>query len=392
MRDKGKNVNNFPIVAICYDFDKTLSPRDMQNYSLLPKLNCEAADFWAESNKFAKDNFTDKILSYMKLILEKSSYSGIPLRKDDFRAMGKDIELFDGVDTWFKRINEYADTLGLKIEHYIISAGLKEIIEGTSIAHYFTHIYASSFVYGTYGEPKWPGQVVNYTTKTQYLFRISKDCLDLSDEDSINNYIPEKDRRIPFRNFIYIGDSETDIPAMKIIKNGGGTSIGVYDKANGNLDHVRSLLENERIDYFVPADYSNNSRMEVTVKAVLDKIKSNECLNALNKRQNKYIEELSNAEYFCEYTKELLDEIVDDEEFLKMVKKQTTSIFRKIKKNLSKYESIVPKETTEHFINNLHRQINELFSEKKQRIQLADAQATPNVPLLPIGDGETDEN
>lgn len=184
------------------------------------------ASFWQESNAYAEKNGMDRILAYMKLILDKAG-NDIRITESDFKKLGKSIELFSGVETWFERINDIAKEMEINVEHYIISAGLKEIIEGTPIAKFFTEIYASAFAYGTYKQPIWPKQVVNYTSKTQYLFRISKDCLDLSDEDSINEFKPDAERRIPFRNFIYIGDSETDIPAMKIVKKGGGTSIGV---------------------------------------------------------------------------------------------------------------------------------------------------------------------
>ena len=252
-----------PIVAICYDFDKTLSPKDMQEYTLFPKLEIDAKSFWEESNSFAVKNGMDKILSYMKLIvkLAKEREEALSLVKKDFTKMGKGVELFDGLDTWFERINTYAASLNLVVEHYVISAGLKEIIEGTSIAKHFTEIYASCFVYTKSGIPIWPKQVVNYTQKTQYLFRINKDCRDLSDEESINETIPDNLRRIPFRNFIYIGDSETDIPAMKVVKKEKGQAIGVYNPTK-NVTNVCDLLCDDRINYFAPADYREGSMLE----------------------------------------------------------------------------------------------------------------------------------
>ena len=235
--------NDWPIVAICYDFDKTLSPKDMQEFGLIPKLKCKAKSFWKESNTMAKDNGMDKILAYMKVIVDKAGEK-IRISREDFNGLGKSIELFNGVETWFDRINAIAEKLKINVEHYIISAGLKEIVEGTSIAKYFTQIYASEFYYNQYGIPRWPCQVVNYTSKTQYLFRISKDCLDLSDEDSINDYIPHKERRIPLKRFIYIGDSETDIPAMKIVKqaqhwqiNSLGEPKSVLIETSNNFDN-----------------------------------------------------------------------------------------------------------------------------------------------------------
>ena len=193
MREK----TSWPIVAICYDFDKTLSPKDMQNFGLIPKLGCKVSAFWKASNKIAQEQGMDKILAYMKLIVDKAQSREEKIAREDFNALGKTIELFPGVDSWFERINKIAESLEINVEHYIISAGLKEIIEGTTIAKFFTGIYASEFYYDQYGKPMWPCQVVNYTTKTQYLFRINKNCLDMSDEDSVNQYIPNEERRIP---------------------------------------------------------------------------------------------------------------------------------------------------------------------------------------------------
>lgn len=304
---RASDAGTWPIVAICYDFDKTLSPEDMQNYSLLPKLQCPTRDFWNASNSFAKENGMDKILAYMLHIIKKAKDVNVRIAKEDFQAMGREIKLFKGVDTWFARINQIAQALQVRVEHYIISAGLKEILEGTPIAPYFTEIYASSFSYDIYGAPNWPCQVVNYTSKTQYLFRINKNCLELDDEEGVNEYVPDEDRRIPFHNFIYIGDSETDIPAMKIVKNGGGVSIGVYNEERGSLDRVRKLLEQDRIDYLLPANYTAKSRLEKVVAGVLERVSANENLREFSKAQNDYIRNLEDIESLVPYTKRFVD-------------------------------------------------------------------------------------
>ena len=325
--------NNWPIVAICYDFDKTLSPEDMQDFGLIPKLKCSVTEFWNESNEMAEKYGMDRILAYMKLIVEKAAQQKVTVSKRDFKNLGKTIQLFPGVEDWFNRINDFANSIQINLEHYIISAGLKEIIQGTSIAKYFTEIYASSFIYSEYGAPIWPCQVVNYTTKTQHLFRISKDCLDLSDENSINEYIENEDRRIPFRNFIYIGDSETDIPAMKIIKNGGGTSIGVYNAEKVNIGRVSKLLKQDRIDFLVPSIYEENSRLDILVKDTLKKIKSQESLNALNKQQNDYVDRILDLEHFVEYTENFLQEEYSLED-LQSFQTQARQILRQAKRLL----------------------------------------------------------
>lgn len=365
---KGKaNKKGWPIVAICYDFDKTLSPKDMQDYSLLPKLNCSAAEFWPQSNALAREQGMDKILSYMHLIITKARAKDVRITQKDFRAMGKEIELFRGVDTWFDRIDAIAESLRVNVEHYIISAGLKEIVEGTPIARYFTEIYASSFVYSKYGEPIWPRQVVNYTTKTQYLFRISKNCLDLGDEDSVNEYIGDDERRIPFRNFIYIGDSETDIPAMKIVKNGGGTSIGVYNAESGSLDRVRKLLEQKRIDYLLPADYGQGSRLERVVSDIIRKIDADENLNRLNRVQSAYVRELEEIEYLEKYTKTFLENNELSEEEAENIERQAQDILRRAKRRLHQYEEFAPNVTNDRFIAEVSEKVMRLFDSAHDR-------------------------
>lgn len=365
---KGKaNKKGWPIVAICYDFDKTLSPKDMQDYSLLPKLNCSATEFWPQSNALAREQGMDKILSYMHLIITKARAKDVRITQKDFRAMGKEIELFRGVDTWFDRIDAIAESLRVNVEHYIISAGLKEIVEGTPIARYFTEIYASSFVYSKYGEPIWPRQVVNYTTKTQYLFRISKNCLDLGDEDSVNEYIGDDERRIPFRNFIYIGDSETDIPAMKIVKNGGGTSIGVYNAESGSLDRVRKLLEQKRIDYLLPADYGQGSRLERVVSDIIRKIDADENLNSLNRIQSAYVRELEEIEYLEKYTKTFLENNELSEEEAENIERQAQDILRRAKRRLHQYEEFAPNVTNDRFIAEVSEKVMRLFGSAHDR-------------------------
>lgn len=360
--------NDWPIVAICYDFDKTLSPQDMQNFALIPKLKCDVTSFWQESNVYAKKHGMDKILAYMRLILDKAG-NDIRITEKDFRNLGKNIELFSGVDTWFERINAFAAKKEINVEHYIISAGLKEIIQGTSIAGFFTEIYASAFAYGTYKQPIWPKQVVNYTSKTQYLFRISKACLDLSDEDSVNEYKADSERRIPFRNFIYIGDSETDIPAMKIVKQGGGTSIGVYNPLTGNLERVKKLLQQERIDYLMPADYSEGQRLEELVKNILVKTKASEALLALNSRQTAFMADLDQVDGFVKYTKEFLSETdLNDEQFV-TVRKQSKQILKQCKKDLIEhYKAISSLQEIELFMKDKEDAVQELMDTKQKEI------------------------
>ena len=269
-----------PILAICYDFDKTLSPDDMQAQGYIQSIDYEVADFWKESNKLASDNDMDQNLAYMYMMSSKSR-GKVLFTKANLRKDGNKVQLFPGVDTWFKRINEYGNEKGVKVEHYIISSGLKEMIEGTEVAGEFKKIYASSFYYDKDGVAVWPAQVVNYTNKTQFLFRIEKGVLDINDQD-VNSYYEPDEYRVPFRNMVYIGDSDTDIPCMKLVNIYGGHSIGVHNSETKDKSKVFRMLDENRIRYYVPADYTQGSKLEHLVQQIIDRTIANEKLEEIH--------------------------------------------------------------------------------------------------------------
>lgn len=265
-----------PIVALMYDFDKTLCTKDMQEYGFIPDLKMEANDFWAEVNKLTDTESMDSILAYMYLMVEKCKEQKLKISKKYFNDLGKGIEFFEGVESWFDRINKYGEETGVIIEHYIVSSGIKEIIEGTSIADCFKKIYACEFMYNHNNKViQWPKVAVNYTAKTQFLFRINKGVLEIDSNSSnrLNQFTPENDRRVPFRNMIYIGDGLTDVPCMKLVKSYGGQSIAVYDPQKGNTA-AKTLLEADRVNHIVSADYSEGSELESIVKSIIKKIQA----------------------------------------------------------------------------------------------------------------------
>ena len=259
-------------VAIMYDFDKTLCTKDMQEYSFIPSVGLSSNEFWGKCDKLAKSEHMDKILAYLYLMIKESKKHDMPIKKDTFTEAGKNIEFFPGVLTWFKRINEYGKSIGIEIEHYIISSGLKEIIEGSGIANEFKEIYACEFLYDVNGIAIWPKLVVNYTTKTQFLFRINKGVLDVSNDNDLNEYIENDKRRIPFRNMIYIADGITDIPCMKLVKSNMGKSICVY--ADGKFDMANKLLNEKRVDFIAKSDYTENSEIDIIMKKILTSMKA----------------------------------------------------------------------------------------------------------------------
>ena len=268
-RKENQKVNK-PVVAICYDFDKTLSPDNMQAQGYLQAIKYQCQDeFWKETNELARANCMDSNLAWMYLMLKGARGKEI-FRREMLARYGSQVELYDGVCDWFDRICRYGEERGITVEHYILSSGLKEMIEGTCIADKLTAIFASSFYYDEAGVAVWPAQVVNYTSKTQFLFRISKGVLDVND-NSVNDYVAPENIRVPFTNMVYIGDSETDIPCMKLVNSYGGYSVGVYDPVTGDKSRVLKLLDEHRIGYFAPADYTEGSEMDALMKSILDK-------------------------------------------------------------------------------------------------------------------------
>jgi len=216
-----------PIVALIYDFDGTLSPRNMQEFGFIQAIGKSPEEFWQKSDEIAHDQDASNILSYMKLMFDEAKIAGIKLRREDFKRFGKSIELFNGVTEWFSLVNEYGKSRGVRIEHYINSSGLAEMIEGSPIAKEFKRIFACSFLYDRNGEAEWPGVAVDYTAKTQFIFKINKGILSVRDNKKVNESKEEENKRIPFPHMIYFGDGETDVPCMKIVKMFGGNSIAV---------------------------------------------------------------------------------------------------------------------------------------------------------------------
>ncbi len=271
-----------PLIALMYDFDKTLCTKDMQEYGFIPKMNMKPDQFWKEVDELTNSEHMDNILSYMYKMVDKAKEKKIHIKREDFVNLGKDIEYFDGVIDWFDRINKFGDEIGVTIEHYIVSSGIKEIIEGTEIAKYFKKIYACEFMYDYRDLIIWPKVAVNYTAKTQFLFRINKGILEIDTKSSkeLNRFTKEEDRRIPFRNMIYIGDGLTDVPCMKLVKINGGNSIAVYNEQKSSLE-ANKLLEGERVDFVVAANYIENSELDKIVKTCIRKIKLVEEVNNL---------------------------------------------------------------------------------------------------------------
>ena len=280
-------------LAICYDFDGTLVPGNMQERDFIPKIGMNSKQFWQDVGRLAEENRADNILVYMGLMIERALAAQVPVREADFRKYGQGLEFFNGIlpykdnqgkphSGWFERIDQYGKESGVRVEHYVISSGIREMILGSSIGSKFKAVFASSFWYDHHGVAKWPALALNYTTKTQYLFRINKGSLDVHDHKVVNSYVPKEQRPIPFGQMIFIGDGETDIPCFRLVKDQGGNAIAVYQpRKPGAKDRTTKLAGEGRINFSAPADYRDLSQVDRIVKAIIDELAANAYLHSL---------------------------------------------------------------------------------------------------------------
>ena len=259
-----------PIAAFLYDFDKTLCTTDMQDYAFIPSLGMTPAEFWSVANDFGRRHRIDSVLAYMYTMIQEAERRELPFTRGDLVEKGRDIVLFPGVEDWFRRVNAFGEEQGVRVEHYIISSGLREIIEGSSISAAFKEIYASEFYYDETGRPVWPKLAVNFTAKTQFVYRINKGVLDVSDDKTLNDSMPDDSKRVPFHNMVYVGDGLSDVPCMKMMRAYGGQAIAVYQESN-RLG-VEDLLAKGRVDFIFRADYSEGTALDATVKDIIRKI------------------------------------------------------------------------------------------------------------------------
>ncbi len=262
-------------LAISYDFDGTLAPGNMQEYDFIPALKVKPSAFWETAGRLAEEHQMDHILAYMWAMLREADKADIRVHRSDFRSFGKGIQLFPGVNDWFKRINAYAREKGVRLDHFIVSSGIREMVEGTPIYKEFKKVYASGFMFDHNGVACWPALAVNYTTKTQYLFRINKGSLDVHDNSVINKFVPKDQRPVPFERMIFVGDGETDIPCMRLVKDQGGHSIAVFNPGkHGARAKAQRLVTDGRATLFASADYQEGSDIDLAVKAIIDKVEA----------------------------------------------------------------------------------------------------------------------
>ncbi|MBF2759897.1 MAG: haloacid dehalogenase-like hydrolase [Ectothiorhodospiraceae bacterium AqS1] len=265
-------------LAMVYDFDGTLIDGIMSD-PIVKDLGLEIESFWNDCSVYAHKYGMDKICSYMFLLLDEARKKNKALTLESMGEIGRGLELRDGLqgeDSWFERINELCDKAGLEAEHYVVTSGLAEIVEAVPIVNEgkIARVFGSRFHYGENGAALWPAKVVNYTTKTQYLFRINKGLLDESDEDEPNRYMPPEKRPIPFENMVFIGDGFTDIPCFSLVKANGGHAIAVLggddDKSKKTIE---GLVADKRVDQIsLKNHFEPDGILFESIRRITDKI------------------------------------------------------------------------------------------------------------------------
>lgn len=258
-------------LAIMYDWDQTLSPKYMSEFGLIKPFGFDNnTDYWDYCNNVITKKYNmENELAFLYSIVELSNKTKFPLNRKYLNEVGSQIEFYNGVLTWFDRINEFGKKHDVIVEHYIISSGIYEVIEGSRIFPYFKKVFASSFAYDDKGRPFWPAFSINYTNKTQYIFRIKKNLIDdLNNDGAVNSKYRKKDI-IPYSNMIYVGDGLTDIPCMKIIKEYGGHSICLFEEGMPSENKAKKIKREGRVNFIANADYAENSDIDKIIKKII---------------------------------------------------------------------------------------------------------------------------
>lgn len=257
-------------LAIMYDFDKTLSTTDMQNYAFIPSIGLTPDQFWGKTGEFSKATGCERILSYMYVMVAEARKKGINITRELLNECGKNIKFFPGVEDYFERINAYGKSKGVIVEHYLVSSGTKEIVEGCDIYNQFKRAWACEYLYDENGNPYWPKLAINYTQKTQFFFRIAKGALDETDDAAVNSKVKGEDRVVPYANIVYMGDGMTDIPCMTLVKKNGGKAIAIYKR--GTKEKVKEIYNDHRCDFIAFADYREGTQLDRIMKMAIDRV------------------------------------------------------------------------------------------------------------------------
>jgi hypothetical protein len=263
-------------IAVVYDYDQTLSPTYMQDEVLFPAYGIDPARFWKKSQQLVRDEGWESELAYLKTLLDSLPMD--PPTNEDLVRLGANLKFYPGLPEMFGELNSLLNdahhAIGIRIEHYILSSGMKALIDGSALKPFVKEIFGCEFATDSHGRITFPKRVISHTQKTQYLFRINKGLLDLSQD--VNDHMPQELRPVPFPNMIYVGDGPTDVPCFTVMKQFGGQSIAVYNPNDPTLNSFRKCYQlsahANRIKHIAPSDYRSGSHLRLILDEMIREI------------------------------------------------------------------------------------------------------------------------
>ena len=262
-------------IAIVYDYDQTLSPSYMQDETVFPAFGINSESFWRRCSELVRDNGYDNELAYMKVLLDTLGMDR-PTNAE-LKSLGQKLNFYKGIPEMFEEfrtglLNEEHVAHGITVEHYVISSGLKVLIDGSRLRPYVRAVFGCEFDVDEQDRITFPKRVISHTQKTQYLFRINKGLLDMSQD--VNDHMDAEIRPIPFPNMIYIGDGPTDVPCFTVMKKNGGQAIAVYNPDDPQRAGFRKCYQlsahADRVKHIAPADYRPNTHLRMLLEQMVE--------------------------------------------------------------------------------------------------------------------------
>jgi hypothetical protein len=265
------------VIAIVYDYDQTLSPNYMQEEVLFPAFGIDPRAFWRRAQELVREEGYDNELAYMKVLLDCLGMDRPTNAR--LKTLGGSLRFYPGLPQMFEEFSKglvpaQHAAHGIRVEHYIISSGLKILIEGSRLAPYVNGIFGCEFAEDEAGCITFPKRVISHTQKTQYLFRINKGLLSMSQD--VNDHMPPGIRPVPFHNMIYIGDGPTDVPCFTVVRQHGGNAIAVYNPDDPSRNSFRKCYQlsahADRVRHIAPADFRAGSHLRLILEQMVNEI------------------------------------------------------------------------------------------------------------------------
>lgn len=264
-------------IAIIYDYDQTLSPTYMQDEALFPEFGINPANFWQRCGELVRDQGFDNELAYMKVLLDCLEMDRPTNAR--LRALGERLNFYKGLPEMFEEfrnglLSEEHQAHGINVEHYIVSSGLKALIEGSRLAPYIRKIFGCEFAVDERDRITFPKRVISHTQKTQFLFRINKGMLEM-DED-VNDHMAPELRPVPFQNMVYVGDGPTDVPCFTVMRRNGGQAIAVYNPEDPTRSSFKKCYQlcthADRVKNIAPSDFRQGSHLRLLLEEMVQEI------------------------------------------------------------------------------------------------------------------------